>query len=395
MARLLFRVMLCTSCLPVIQSHSWLACADWDECSGTCHGYARNWHKNPSNPFGTDVGRDIRPGADVPKGLFCDPNKEGSSDPIEGRYSGTYPMAKVRPGQKLSWQWPAKNHADVGIQRHVQLFISKGPGLGDDFSHITSKTDWVQRYPELDKTFSNCYVNGNRVGPNVDKAVCSGTFTVPSHLQHGIYTFMWWWEFNGGEFYNSCADVLVTNNNRTTCMAPTTTTGVPTTGPPANCGGVWTQCGGNGWGGTTCCVHGSTCRELNPYYSQCIPGHSPTPAPSTTTTASSTTTAMTTPPETTTLTTTSTRECRLFCAQSSDSWSFKCSWDCCRGCSPCAAATTVTTTTPGLCKLWCANSAKPWKTKCKKEKCFGCAECVPPGRRLAVTTQQLSDAMFV
>merc|ERR1712013_14598 len=53
-----------------------------------------------------------------------------------------------------------------------QVFISKGPGLGDDFSHITSKADWVQSYPELQKTFSNCFVNGNRVGGGVDKAVC-------------------------------------------------------------------------------------------------------------------------------------------------------------------------------------------------------------------------------
>jgi len=416
MVRSLLCVMLCTSCLPVIQSHSWLACVDWDECSGTCHGYARNWHKRPSNPFGTDVGRDIRPGADVPLGLFCDPNKEGSSGPVEDRYSGTYPMAKVRPGQKLVWQWPAKNHADVGTQRGVQLFISKGPGLGDDFSHITSKTDWVQRYPELETTFSNCYVNGNKVGSGVDKAVCSGTFSVPSHLQSGIYTFMWWWEFNGGEFYNSCADVLITNDVRTPCVLPTTTTGVQTpspTGPPANCGGVWTQCGGNGWGGATCCELGSTCQELNPYYFQCIPGASdptPAPAPTTTTPAPSTTTTMTTPPETTTPTTTSTRECRPFCAQSSDSWSFKCSWFCCRGCSQCEATTTnnmtapaTTTTTfstaatplPGVCKPWCATTDKPWTKKCKREKCFGCVECLPPARRLAVTAQDSSDAIFV
>jgi len=153
MVRSLLCVMLCTSCLPVIQSHSWLACADWDECSGTCHGYARNWHKRPSNPFGTDVGRDIRPGADVPLGLFCDPNKEGSSGPVEDRYSGTYPMAKVRPGQKLVWQWPAKNHADVGTQRGVQLFISKGPGLGDDFSHITSRPTGCRGIPSLRQPF--------------------------------------------------------------------------------------------------------------------------------------------------------------------------------------------------------------------------------------------------
>merc|ERR1712242_140164 len=173
------------------------------------------------------------------------------------------------------------------------------------------------------------------------------------------------------------------------------------------CSGSWTQCGGIGFGGATCCVSGYTCQELNPYYSQCVPGTSPTDGPTTTTPSP----AMTT----TTATATSTTrprlgECKSFCAQSSDNWSFKCSWDCCTGCSPCvatvtttsstASATTSTTATsttplPRVCKSWCADSAKPWTKKCSWDKCRGCTECGPPGRRLAVNTQHLSDAIFV
>merc|ERR1719350_1390549 len=79
--------------------------------------------------------------------------------------------------------------------------------------------------------------------------------------------------------------------------------------------------------------------------------------------------------------TTSTKlgECKSFCAQSQDSWSFKCSWDCCTGCKECAATTTTTTTgiaasttAPPLsqvCKSWCAGNAKPWVKKCTWEKC--------------------------
>jgi len=414
MARLLFCLLWCTASLPRARAHSWLACVDWDECSNTCHGYARNWHKQPSNPFGTDVGRDIRPGADVPQGLFCDPNKEGSSDQVEERYSQLYPMATVRAGQKLVLQWPAKNHADVGVQRRVQLFISNGPDLGDNFSQVISKADWVQRYPELEQTFSNCFVDGKRVSSGVDKAVCSGTFTLPSHLQPGIYTFMWWWEFNGGEFYNSCADVIVTSTGtRPTCMPPTTR--LPTSGPPIACGGPWAQCGGRGWNGAICCVSGYTCQEYNPYYAQCVPGTSPTTAPPTVT--------VTTTSSTTTSSTLNVGECKPFCAQSSDSWSFKCSWDCCGGCPSCATMTasstaTVTTTStttltttgttttatdqagsttplPRVCKSWCAGRAQPWAKKCRWEKCGGCAECGPPGRRLAAEREHLNDSFFV
>merc|ERR1712024_43378 len=114
-----------------------------------------------------------------------------------------------------------------------------------------------------------------------------------------------------------------------------------------------------------------------------------------------------------------------FCAQSSDSWSFKCTWDCCGGCPSCATttasstasvtatttptvtlATTGTTTTATdqagsttpllqVCKSWCAGTAKPWAKKCKWEKCGGCAECGPPGRRLAAEREHLNDAFFV
>ncbi|KAK6526189.1 hypothetical protein TWF281_011224 [Arthrobotrys megalospora] len=48
-----------------------------------------------------------------------------------------------------------------------------------------------------------------------------------------------------------------------------TTRAVTTTPPPGNCGGLYTQCGGVGWTGATCCTTG-TCKVLNPYYSQCL-----------------------------------------------------------------------------------------------------------------------------
>lgn len=53
-------------------------------------------------------------------------------------------------------------------------------------------------------------------------------------------------------------------------------------------GAAWSQCGGNGWTGTTTCVSGTTCTYVNDWYSQCIPG---TGSPGTTTSTTSTTAA--------------------------------------------------------------------------------------------------------
>ncbi|KAL0061266.1 hypothetical protein AAF712_011924 [Marasmius tenuissimus] len=40
---------------------------------------------------------------------------------------------------------------------------------------------------------------------------------------------------------------------------------------------AWGQCGGIGWTGPTTCASGSACVKQNEYYSQCVPGGSPTP----------------------------------------------------------------------------------------------------------------------
>ncbi|KAK6858506.1 exoglucanase 2 [Apiospora arundinis] len=75
-----------------------------------------------------------------------------------------------------------------------------------------------------------------------------------------------------------------------------------------NCGAAWSQCGGQGWSGSTCCASGYTCVKSNDYYFQCIPGQAsttaaPVPGPTTTTKATtskaSTTSNAPVPPTTT------------------------------------------------------------------------------------------------
>ncbi|KAI8802720.1 acetyl xylan esterase [Cladochytrium replicatum] len=63
----------------------------------------------------------------------------------------------------------------------------------------------------------------------------------------------------------------------TTSRTATTTTSRPLTSPTTgggnsggNCAAKWAQCGGIGWGGSTCCISGTTCTKQNDYYSQCL-----------------------------------------------------------------------------------------------------------------------------
>ncbi|KAF9869865.1 hypothetical protein CkaCkLH20_12664 [Colletotrichum karsti] len=45
-----------------------------------------------------------------------------------------------------------------------------------------------------------------------------------------------------------------------------------------SCGAAWSQCGGTGWTGPTCCASGSSCVVNNAWYSQCIPGAAAPPS---------------------------------------------------------------------------------------------------------------------
>ncbi|KAJ7880181.1 major cellobiohydrolase [Mycena leptocephala] len=55
-----------------------------------------------------------------------------------------------------------------------------------------------------------------------------------------------------------------------TTTAPGGPTTTPTPPPSSSCATHFSQCGGIGWSGATCCASGTTCNVLNPYYSQCL-----------------------------------------------------------------------------------------------------------------------------
>jgi beta-xylosidase len=50
----------------------------------------------------------------------------------------------------------------------------------------------------------------------------------------------------------------------TTSSSPTSSSG------GSGCSAKWSQCGGQGWTGPTCCQSGSTCQAQNQWYSQCL-----------------------------------------------------------------------------------------------------------------------------
>jgi len=60
-----------------------------------------------------------------------------------------------------------------------------------------------------------------------------------------------------------------TTATTTTPPSTTTTSGGGGGGGGGSCGALFAQCGGQGWGGPTCCSQG-TCHNFGQYYSQCL-----------------------------------------------------------------------------------------------------------------------------
>ena len=101
-----------------------------------------------------------------------------------------------------------------------EIYISETPNTGDTFSTATA----IAGQMSYSSDGGDCL----GLAQSTDTADCQGTWTVPN-LQPGRYTIMWWWESNAGEFYNSCADVMIT------ARPPTP----PSPFAPAPVGQVW------------------------------------------------------------------------------------------------------------------------------------------------------------
>jgi hypothetical protein len=208
--------------LPLIRAHSWVACTDyrieseadknyWD--STKCKAYPRNWQSVAGDVFGGDRGYDFQ-GTET---ATCR-NPIGSA-PNYG-YTTTYPMAQYSPNQRVCLAWPAKNHVAATCTNQyipdngLEIFVS-GPNPTADPTQTGFKSrvvepamNGVHQNGVMDfKGFQNC----PKFCENMDKAFCSGCFTVPGDLQVGaVYTFQWYWEFNpGAPPYTSCWEAKI------------------------------------------------------------------------------------------------------------------------------------------------------------------------------------------
>jgi len=200
------------------ECHSWVACADYSGSevtydSSKCKSYARNWYSQiqyAGPQFGVDTGYNYQP-ADSSK-----PCKDPLALPVSKFYNTQYPMSSYKVGQNVSLAWPSKGHIAAKctgewINETEFAIYRSGVNPSTDPSLDTFKKNLVANWTlhvagTIDyKGYQHCPDFCN----NMDKSLCTGSFTVPN-ISPGNYTFMWYWIFNPGEKpYTTCFDVVI------------------------------------------------------------------------------------------------------------------------------------------------------------------------------------------
>ncbi|KAL9655844.1 hypothetical protein ABK040_000906 [Willaertia magna] len=232
--RLLISVLLINLMIvTLVKCHSWIDCTDYTEKNGKyydaakCRARPRNWSQHTGGGvFGADTGYNHQD-------LSCKYALSGGN--YQSFYTSAYPMATYKPGQEVCLAWPAKNHvAATCTNQYIPdtsnkiYYSSINPTSDPSTNDWKLLVDWGNNpSPSLlgqggGKAFQNCPA----FCENMDKALCTGCFTIPSTWPEGRYAFQWRWIFNAGSApYTSCWDAQVTKTG-----TPVTPTPVPSTG---------------------------------------------------------------------------------------------------------------------------------------------------------------------
>lgn len=267
------------------EAHSWVHCSDYrgdtryyDESE--CYGHPRpdNGRVPAMTPFGQDIGYNEQPGH-IANGVHeC---QVANTD-----YLSSYPMAQYRQGSVITLAWPSKNHVAAPCTNayipdtSLELFVAPRESHPTTYTQVrASFSDNPHVKGDMDFLgFQNCPA----FCENMDKSLCTGTFTVPTDLADGYYTFQWRWVFNQDtDPYVTCFEAYVGQDVRPVTRAPTATPAPTVEGQPAptpmpvditddsNCVAQYGQCAG-GQVAPTCCQSGLTCFKQSMYYSQCL-----------------------------------------------------------------------------------------------------------------------------
>merc|ERR1719242_377628 len=236
MSHMLFLLTIFTVCY----SHSWPHCVDYrgnledfepDQCLGNPRPLPGNRNVN-DNSFGQDIGMDFRP--------------QNGGARCQGDAATATPVVTYEAGKTYTLAWPPKNHVAAECtnsfipDNFLRLYMA--PYTGTDPDQDTFKQNQVPASFSNDphvsgqvdfKGFQNC----PKFCENTDKALCTGTITIPADAR-GTFTFQWYWAFNSPtDLYATCfeANVVAPTPGGSNTALPQTTPAATSSTIPPNC----------------------------------------------------------------------------------------------------------------------------------------------------------------
>lgn len=230
-------------------SHSWLECADYRGPTTTfkhgdykvenCKGFPRPLDGGNRGvgrqEFGQDIGMDKQT-----------TRSDAAAQCHTGRvanYGTEFPKATYKAGATYTLAWPAKNHAAAACtspfipDTALKVFASGVNPTEDPVHSEFQKNQIKASFSDDPHVNGQIDMKGFQKCPdfcaNTDRAFCYGTITLPEDMQAGEYTFQWYWEFNQGQIYMTCFDVVVSADADVPAAPgqPTEPTASPVSGP--------------------------------------------------------------------------------------------------------------------------------------------------------------------
>lgn len=251
--------------IPLVFSHSWLYCVDYNKQaslkvgsiqSNFCNSFPRS--TDPTLAFGQDIGLDFIPS---PGGNVCKAPTQPSRQTV------------YQQGKSYRLVWPAKNHdAEVCTNPFIpdtrlQLY-SFPTELNVADPSMKDWTDPAFLLVDFKANGGSGFQNCPDFCTNTDRAPCFGDVKIPDNYPPGRYKMLWLWEFNPGQIYTHCFDVTITGNNNPPSVTPSPSVTPPSVTPSPN--GTCIQVEGSCKKASGGCCQGLSCVSVNGYSRRCL-----------------------------------------------------------------------------------------------------------------------------
>lgn len=190
-------------------AYAFVSCTDYDEMEDVCYGYTRNYgYQAPLASHAYNL-QDHLPAGVNQNITSVDPAIQNRtvSGTAFAAYPG-FPMLTAAPGQNITITWPrtADPDGDSVTSPSVSVYYYPNATINAGLNFNKSQDPTLAQFQQ--HQLANLPFNENgtcAVIADNEKydiaAHCRGTVQIPTDLENGIYTFLWYWIIHQPQLY--------------------------------------------------------------------------------------------------------------------------------------------------------------------------------------------------